>query len=69
MKLSRITSQQLFDWIEDFICRNRISPTVREMAEAFEYSSPSSIQNMLAILRQEGYIDWTARKSRFIPIL
>ncbi|HHP7245707.1 MAG TPA: transcriptional repressor LexA [Elainellaceae cyanobacterium] len=69
MKVSRITSQQLLNWIEDFIYHNGISPTVREMADAFEYSSPSSIQNMLAMLRQQGDIDWIDRKSRSIRVL
>ncbi len=69
MRFPRTTPQQLLGQIENVIDQQGISPTVRELADAFGYSSTSSIQNLLYDLRASGDISWLEGKSRSIRIL
>ncbi len=54
--------------MRDFIRRNRIPPTVREIGVAFGTKS-SSVFDLLKALEQKGYIKREARKARSIVLL
>ncbi|MGK7891684.1 MAG: transcriptional repressor LexA [Leptolyngbyaceae cyanobacterium] len=69
MSKPRISPEQLFAWIETYINHHQYAPSVREMAKALGYRSPSSMQRQLDTLREWGWLDWTPRKARSYQIL
>jgi len=54
----------------DYLKKNKsgVSPTVREIADDLEMSSPSGVHRILTALKQRGHIDWLPKKSRSIMV-
>lgn len=69
MSKPRISPEQLFAWIETYINHHQYAPSVREMAKALGYRSPSPIQRQLDILKDRGWLDWTPKLARSYQIL
>lgn len=61
--------QELIDYIRSFQDRNGFPPSVREMCEAINVSSTSTIAYYLAKLENNGLIRKTHNKNRAIEIL
>ena len=66
-KLSK-RQQQVYDYIESYIQQKDYGPTVREIGEALELSSPSTVHVHLNTLEQKGYITRDPMKSRSISL-
>jgi len=60
--------RETLEWMRDFIRRNRIPPTVREIGAAFGTKS-SSVFDLLKALEEKGYIRREAHKARSIVLL
>ncbi len=60
--------QSVYDYIESYIEQKGFGPTVREIAEAVQLSSPSTVHVHLKTLEEKGYIERDQRKSRSISL-
>ncbi len=60
--------QSVYDFIESYIDQKGFGPTVREIAEAVQLSSPSTVHVHLKTLEEKGYIVRDQRKSRSISL-
>ncbi|WP_020676923.1 transcriptional repressor LexA [Geopsychrobacter electrodiphilus] len=64
--MSPITPKQkkVLDFVEAYIAREGCSPSQKEIAQAFGYSSLGTVQNYLIRLEREGFLakDWNARR-------
>lgn len=60
--------QRVYDFIEAYINDKGYGPTVREIAEAVELSSPSTVHVHLKTLEDKGYIVRDPLKSRSIAL-
>ncbi len=60
--------RETLEWMRDFIRRNRIPPTVREIGAAFGTKS-SSVFDLLKALERKGHITREPRKARSIVVL
>ncbi len=60
--------QSVYDFIESYIEQKGFGPTVREIAEAVQLSSPSTVHVHLKTLEEKGYIERDQRKSRSISL-
>ncbi|NEQ97104.1 MAG: repressor LexA [Cyanothece sp. SIO2G6] len=69
MSKARVSPEQLFTWIESYINHHQYAPSVREMAKALGYRSPSPVQRQLDILRDRGWLTWIPKKARSYQIL
>jgi repressor LexA len=58
--------QSVLDWISGFIDVHGYSPTVREVAFAFNLKSPNAVTVHLNPLRKKGYLTWIDGKPRTI---
>ncbi len=65
-----LTSRQrsVYEFIESYISQKGYGPTVREIAEAVNLSSPSTVHVHLKTLEEKGYIVRDAMKSRSISL-
>ncbi len=61
--------QSVYDFIESYINQKGFGPTVREIAEAVQLSSPSTVHVHLKTLEEKGYIERDQRKSRSISLV
>lgn len=61
--------QQIYDFIESYIEQKGFGPTVREICEAVNLSSPSTVHVHLKTLEDKGYIVRDSLKSRSIALL
>lgn len=66
-KLSK-RQQQVYDFIKSYIEEKSYGPTVREIAEAVNLSSPSTVHVHLKNLEEKGFIVRDAMKSRSIAL-
>ena len=55
--------------IKNFTNEHGYSPTVRELAELLNVSSPATIHTHLKILVNKGYITYVPKSSRTIRII
>jgi repressor LexA len=55
-------------FIRDFAERHRYPPTVREIGEAAELASTSSVSNQLSVLQRKGYLRRTPGRPRTIEL-
>lgn len=69
MAKPRVSSEELFTWLETYINQHQYVPSVREMAKALGYRSPSPVQRHLNALREMGWLDWIPNKARSYQIL
>ena len=60
--------QQVYDFIETYVNHKGFGPTVREICEAVNLSSPSTVHVHLKALEQKGYIVRDKLKSRSIAL-
>lgn len=60
--------QAVFDYIQQSLDKNGFAPSVREIASAVGYSSPSTVQYILDKLEDMGYIERDANLKRTIRI-
>lgn len=66
-KLSK-RQQQVYDFIEAYIKEKGFGPTVREIGDALQLSSPSTVHVHLKTLEEKGYITRDQLKSRSIAL-
>lgn len=60
--------QRVYDFIESYIAQKGFGPTVREIADAVDLSSPSTVHVHLKTLEEKGYIVRDHLKSRSIAL-
>lgn len=60
--------RSVYEYIESYIAEKGFGPTVREIAEAVNLSSPSTVHVHLKTLEEKGYIVRDAMKSRSIAL-
>ena len=60
--------QQIYDFIEAYIDQKGFGPTVREICEAVDLSSPSTVHVHLRTLEEKGFIVRDSLKSRSIAL-
>ena len=60
--------QQVYDFIESYVLNKGYGPTVREIGEAVDLSSPSTVHVHLKTLEEKGYIIRDPLKSRSIAL-
>ena len=60
--------QQVYDFIETYVINKGYGPTVREIGEAVNLSSPSTVHVHLKTLEDKGYIVRDPLKSRSIAL-
>jgi repressor LexA len=60
--------QRILHVIRDFAQRHRYAPTVREIGEAAELASTSSVANQLSVLQRKGYLRRTPGRPRTIEL-
>jgi DNA-binding MarR family transcriptional regulator len=65
-----LTARQaaILTWIRNWIAERGYSPTVREIAAAFDISSPNGVVTHLKALAKKGAIRWEPNLSRTITI-
>lgn len=66
-KLSK-KQQRIYDFIKNYIEKNNIPPTIREICEALGLASTSTVHAHLATLERKGYIYREPSKNRNIEI-
>lgn len=66
-KLSRM-QQKVYDYLQEFIREHSYPPSVREIGEALDLKSPSTVHFHLKHLAELGYIDKDAGKGRAIAL-
>ena len=69
MSKPRVSPEKVFEWIETYINQNQYAPSIREIAKAMGYKSPSPVQQHLNTLREWRWLDWVAKQARSYQIL
>lgn len=59
----------IYECIKQYIKENCESPTIREICEMAELSSPATVHKHLKNLKDKGYIDYEPKKKRSIKIV
>ena len=54
--------------VKEFIQKNGYSPSVREICDILDYSSPATAEAHLKKLKEKGYITYVENRSRTIRI-
>ena len=60
--------KELFDYLSDYISKNRISPSFEEMKVAINLKSKSGIHGLITSLEQRGFIKRLKHKARAMEI-
>ncbi len=66
-KLS-LKQQRIYDFIKDYVSRNNLPPTIREICNAAGLASTSTVHAHLATLERKGYITRKKSKNRYLEI-
>lgn len=61
--------RQVLDFIKQFMAKNQLAPTVRDIQNGVSIKSTSTVSNDLSKLEKEGYIERSNLKSRAIKLL
>lgn len=61
--------QEILKSIKKYIKENKISPTIRELCEINNVSSPQTIHQHLQTLKEKGYISYIEHSGRSIVVL
>ena len=61
--------KELFDYLEDYITNNQISPSFEEMKKAVNLKSKSGIHGLITSLEQRGFIKRLKHKARAMEII
>lgn len=58
MELKPLTKRQqaLYDWIESQVARTRVAPSIREIGDEFEISSPNGVIAHLRSMEKKGWV-------------
>ena len=69
--MNKLTDKQLevLIYIKEFISMKGFSPTVRELAELINVSSPATVHTHLKHLVNKGYITYQPKTSRTIRVI
>jgi len=67
-KLTR-RQRQILDFINDFQNRAGYAPTLREIGQAFNLSSPATVHQHLATLAQKGFVKNDYNRARSIELV
>ena len=59
---------QVLEYIEEFICKHRFSPTLSEISQAFGLASRGGAALHARSLRAKGWITWADGKQRTISL-
>ena len=62
-------TRKVYAFLVDYIAANRLSPSLREIAEAVGLSSQSTVAYQLALLERAGYIKRGRYQARTIQIV
>lgn len=68
MKLTR-TEEAIFLLIDDFIKKNKYSPTIRELCDMLGGRSTATVQKHLVNMKLKGFINYQEKQSRTITIV
>jgi repressor LexA len=63
------TQEQIYLSIKEYITKNKISPSVRELCEINNLSAPATMKYHLKNLKNKGYITYRDKTPRSIVIL
>lgn len=69
MKELSVKQKYVLKVIQEYIDKNGISPTVRELADIMHLKSTSTMQGYIRRLEQEGYIKKHATMPRTIRVI
>lgn len=61
--------QDVYIFITDYHNEHRYSPTIREIAEGIHTASITSVKDILARLKDKGFVTYEPNKARTIVIL
>ena len=61
--------KQVFQFIARKIWREKSSPTIREIAQNFKFSSTGTVRDYLQALQKKGYVRLAKNKSRAIELI
>jgi repressor LexA len=61
--------REIFDWIQTYTDRHRLSPSFDEIAIAMNYTSKAPVTHHLQSLQRKGYLTFQSRIPRSIQIL
>jgi repressor LexA len=61
--------RQILDFINDFTHKNGYAPTVREIGEEFNLSSPATVQAHLDNLKEKGFLKKSFGEARSIELI
>lgn len=61
--------QAVLDWIRGFIDVHGYSPTVRQVAFAFNWRTPNAAATHLRPMRKKGWVTWEEGKARTLRIV
>ena len=68
MKPLSAKRQQILQFIETYTAENGYPPSVREISQAVNLRSPSTVHSHLNILRDSGYLDKSDRRTRALTL-
>lgn len=68
MRLTR-TEEDIFLLIDDFIRKNKYSPSIRELCDLLGGRSTCTVQKHLKNMKAKGFIDFQEKQSRTISIV
>jgi repressor LexA len=68
--MDKLTAKQkrVLDFIKESI-RNKMPPTIREIAEKLGFSSTGTVRDYLEVLQKKGYLKRSENKSRAIELI
>jgi repressor LexA len=69
--MSELTERQreILTWIKQEIEIERVPPTVREIADRFQMSSPNGAMSHLRALERKGYLTWRKKCARALRLV
>ncbi|MCX5708455.1 MAG: transcriptional repressor LexA [Candidatus Omnitrophica bacterium] len=64
-----VRQKQVLNFIRDRINHDRISPTIREVAGFFGFSSTGTVRDYLQVLSRKGYLKLNKNKARSLELI
>ncbi|HMP88752.1 MAG TPA: transcriptional repressor LexA [Kiritimatiellia bacterium] len=69
MEILTPKQKQILDYISRYFLKNRMAPTVREIADSFGFRSPKAVSDHLEALERKGYLTRTTGIARGIRLV
>ena len=63
------TQRDVLDFITQFIKYEGYPPSIRDIGDAFGWSSTNGVKCHLIALKKKGFIDWIENKARTIRVI